>query len=479
MSVFTRVPRAALSRLTVAGRLTLLLVAVALVAALVPPLLFWPDRGDVARRLLRGPTLDRMAAVQTLAERLPDAELDALLTAVSGPTLTVWRAAEPPRAAPEDEAEDEPRDRTDARPTRSGDIARRLRAHESGRFRDREIRVLLTDRPGIERADRAWRHGPPPELLPSRRKIEIAVAQPRGFWLVYSVPAELVSPRWLWRTGVTALVLLALFSLGAWWVSRWTTRPLAALASAADRLAREGKGEPVPETGAPEMRRAAAAFNRMQARLTGLLAERTRMLGAIAHDVRTALTRLRLRLELIEDETQRRKAEADLAAVDTMLAEALAYARDLAATEPLSEVDLASLVRSAVDDLADAGQNATLAAPQRLVQPGRPVALRRAIDNLLHNAIAYGGAAEVSLEANGEGAVLRIADRGPGIPDDQKEAVFEPFFRIERSRSRSTGGSGLGLAVARAIIRAHGGELRLEDRAGGGLVAVATLPKIA
>jgi signal transduction histidine kinase len=162
-----------------------------------------------------------------------------------------------------------------------------------------------------------------------------------------------------------------------------------------------------------------------------------------------------------------------------MLVEALAYARDLAATEPLSEVDLASLVRSAVDDLADAGQNATLAAPQRLVQPGRPVALRRAIDNLLHNAIAYGGAAEVSLEADGEGAVLRIADRGPGIPDDQKEAVFEPFFRIERSRSRSTGGSGLGLAVARAIIRAHGGELRLEDRAGGGLVAVATLPKIA
>lgn len=479
MSVLTRAPRAAFHRLPVAGRLTLLLVAVALVAALIPPVLLWPDRGDVARRLLRGPTLDRMAAVQGLAERLPDGELDALLTAVSGPTLTVWRAASPPRAGADDEAEDEVRGRSGARPTRSGDLVQRLRAHDSGRFRDREIRVLVTDRPGIERPDRAGRHGPPPELLPSRRKMEIAVAQPGGFWLIYSVPAELVSLRWLWRTVLTAIVLLVLFALGAWWISRWTTRPLAALAGAADRLARDGRGEPVPETGAPEMRRVAAAFNRMQARLTQLLAERTRILGAIAHDVRTALTRLRLRLELIEDETQRRKAEADLAAVDTMLAEALAYARDLAAAEPLGDVDLVSLVRSAVDDLADAGKNATLSAPPRLVQRGRPVALRRAVDNLLQNAVAYGDAAEVTLEAGRDGAVLRVADRGPGIPDDQKEAVFEPFFRIERSRSRATGGSGLGLAVARSIIRAHGGELRLEDRPGGGLVAVATLPKIA
>lgn len=477
MSALTRVPRAAFSRLPVAGRLTLLLVAVALVAALIPPVLLWPDRGDVARRLLRGPTLDRMAAVQTLAERLPEAELELLLAAVSGPTLTVWRAPAPPPGAPEDGAQ--AIDRGGGRPTRADDIAQRLRAHESGRFRDREIRVVLTDRPGVERVAGVWRHGPPPELLPSRRKVEIAVAQPHGFWLVFSVPAELVSPRWLARTVLTALVLLVLFALGAWWISRWTTRPLAALASAADRLARDGRGEPVPETGAPEMRRAAAAFNRMQARLTGLLAERTRMLGAIAHDVRTALTRLRLRLELIEDETQRRKAEADLAAVDTMLAEALAYARDVAAAEPLREVDLAGLVRRAVDDLADAGKKATLSAPPRLAQPGRPVALRRAVDNLLQNAVTYGGAAEVTLEAGPDGTVLRVADRGPGIPDEQKEAVFEPFFRIERSRSRATGGSGLGLAVARAIVRAHGGEIRLEDRPGGGLVAVATLPRIA
>ena len=200
------------------------------------------------------------------------------------------------------------------------------------------------------------------------------------------------------------------------------------------------------------------------------------MLAAVSHDLKTMLTRLRLRAEFIEDGEQKEKAAADLDEMQAMLEATLSFARDDAADERPVPVDLAAMLQSLTADLADAGRAASYDGPDRLALRGRPVALRRVFENLLDNALRYGGEAGVSLR-QAEGRVeARIDDRGPGIPASLRERVFDPFFRLESSRSRDTGGSGLGLAVVRAIVQRHDGDIALEDRPGGGLRVRVALP---
>jgi len=218
-------------------------------------------------------------------------------------------------------------------------------------------------------------------------------------------------------------------------------------------------------------------LNEMQGRIRRFVEDRTRMLAAISHDLRTMLTRLSLRAEYIDDPEQRAKALKDLAEMEEMLAATLAFARDDAKAEARTPVDLAALLADLADDLAEAGHKAAYAGPRACTVHARPTALRRAFTNVLNNAVAYGGAAEVAL-TEGDGAVrVTVSDRGPGIPDPLKEQVFAPFYRVETSRSRETGGTGLGLSVALDIVRAHGGDIALSDREGGGLVVTVTLPK--
>lgn len=214
----------------------------------------------------------------------------------------------------------------------------------------------------------------------------------------------------------------------------------------------------------------------MQARITRLVADRTLMLAAVAHDLRSALTRLRLRVELIEEEAQRDRAVADLEAMEQMLDETLAFARDEAADEGREPTDLAALLQTLVSDVSDAGGQAVYEGPDRLTALVRPVGIRRALTNLIDNAVRYGGRAEVRLQAEPRRIEIIIDDRGPGIPPERRDDVFRPFLRLEPSRSRATGGSGLGLAVARSIVRRHGGEIGLEDRPGGGLRVRVGLP---
>jgi signal transduction histidine kinase len=269
-------------------------------------------------------------------------------------------------------------------------------------------------------------------------------------------------------------VMVALMSV---WAAHHVARPLRRFAAAAERLGLDVYGPPLPEHGSRELRQATRAMNRMQARIRRLVDDRTQMLAAISHDLRTALTRLRLRAEYIDDAEQQKKALADLDDMRAMLDATLAFARDDARAEPRSRVDLASLLQSLCDDHADAGHVAHYGGPARAALDARPVALRRAFANLLDNAVRYGGEAEVTLSDRADGLAVEIADRGPGIAPELREKVFEPFFRIEASRSRDTGGSGLGLAVARSIVRGHGGEITLGDRAGGGLVVRVELPR--
>jgi signal transduction histidine kinase len=224
---------------------------------------------------------------------------------------------------------------------------------------------------------------------------------------------------------------------------------------------------------------AAAAFNTMQARIRRFVDDRTAMLAAIGHDLRTPITRMRLRAEFVEDEGLRAKMLADLAEMEAMVAATLAFARDDAAAETAVPLDLAALVRTVADEANDlaGGEVVTVAGPSHLTLRARPVALKRALANLVGNAVAYAGSCRVTLGQPEAGTVrITIEDDGPGIPEAELERVFQPFHRVERSRSRETGGAGLGLPIARTILRGHGGDVTLANRRGGGLVATVTLP---
>jgi signal transduction histidine kinase len=233
----------------------------------------------------------------------------------------------------------------------------------------------------------------------------------------------------------------------------------------------------MPEVGPREVRQAARAFNDMQEKLRRLIENRTRMLAAISHDLRTPITLLRLRAELIEGEEDRRKTLSTLDEMEKMIAATLAFARDDAETETRKVVDLAALVDAICTDLADAGGEVTCEAPEHLAYECAPTAMRRALTNLVDNALKYGKRATVRLAAESSHVVVTIEDEGPGIPENRLEDVFAPFVRVEESRNAETGGVGLGLSVARSVVHAHGGEISLENLDERGLRVRLILPR--
>jgi len=316
--------------------------------------------------------------------------------------------------------------------------------------------------------------GPPDRWHDHLPSLTIGVRLQSGGWALFRLhqPAPPLRFGPLFWFGIT-IVLVILASV---WAVHRMTQPLRRMAGAADRLGLDGDTLPLPERGPREMRNATRAFNRMQDRIRRLVDDRTLMLAAVSHDLRTVLTRLRLRAEYIDDDEQQAKAVADLDEMQAMLDATLAFARDDATDETIARLDLAAMLQSMVDDLADAGHQAAYDGPDRLSFSGRTVALRRAFANLIENALRYGECADVTLSPAAGHVVITVADRGPGIPADMRERVFDPFFRLETSRNRETGGTGLGLAVVRAIVGRHGGDVELEDRPGGGLLVRVTLP---
>jgi signal transduction histidine kinase len=234
------------------------------------------------------------------------------------------------------------------------------------------------------------------------------------------------------------------------------------------------------ERGPRDVRRTIAAFNRMNQRLQRYVSGRTNMLAAISHDLRTPITSLRLRAEFVEDSETRERMIATLDEMQQMAEATLDFAREEAAPEHTRPVDLAALLQSLCDDLAELGQEVSFGeneAPAPATLACRPVALKRALRNLIENAVRYGQRARLALQASEEGFRIEIDDDGPGIAAEALERVFEPFVRLEESRSRETGGIGLGLAIARSIVRGHGGDIALATRDEGGLRASVTLPR--
>jgi signal transduction histidine kinase len=282
------------------------------------------------------------------------------------------------------------------------------------------------------------------------------------------VPDVLV---WSWLAIAVVIVIVTLFA------ARWVTRPLTTLANAAEALGRDIERPPLAESGPSEVTRAARAFNTMQARLRRLIEDRARIFTAMSHDLKTPITRLRLRAELLESDALRAKFIADLAEMEAMVNSSLAFMRGVQDREASQPIDVRALLESLQADAQETGKHVLIEGSATAPYYGKPQALKRAVSNLIENAVQYGGSAKAVVEDTNETLTIRVVDSGPGIPESELERVFQPFHRLEESRNRASGGTGLGLSIARNIAQLHGGDIALRNRPEGGLEAVLTLPR--
>ncbi|MET0008605.1 MAG: ATP-binding protein, partial [Candidatus Thiodiazotropha sp. 6PLUC4] len=318
---------------------------------------------------------------------------------------------------------------------------------------------------------------PHPKRRPLK-SIDISIRLKDQTWLNFSTNHFKNVPPWESKTlQLLFLYLVLLITIGLL-IARRMANPMAQLAGAAERLGLGQPQPPIPEKGPKEVRKTIHAFNLMQERLERQISDRSRLLAAVSHDLKTPITTLRLRAEYIEDPEMQEKTLATLTEMEAILSDTLSYARDEAADEQARSTDLAALIQSLVDDHADLGGETSYQGPERLNFICRPVALRRAFNNLIDNALKYGGSAVATLTSSSERVIIDIEDNGPGIADQHLKAVLAPFFRLEASRNRDTGGTGLGLAVANTIVLGHGGELSLSNRPEGGLRVRVILNKL-
>lgn len=306
-------------------------------------------------------------------------------------------------------------------------------------------------------------------------KFEIAVQLQNENWLFVAggPPPEVFGQPWHATIGLIFMLLVIVLLVVI--VARSTVRPLTRLAQAAHNVAQDLKHPPLPEDGPSEVQEAARAFNTMQKRIRESIEEREHFLAAVSHDLKTPITRLRLRAEMLPEIRLRDEISNDVNELQQLIDDALNFLRGQSVDESAKPIDLVALVESVADDFRYAGE-VEVNAPDSLRFNGKPIALQRAFRNLVDNAIKYGERARVNLRQDQGAVFITVDDDGPGLPPEQLEMAFEPFFRGESSRSRETGGTGLGLAVVRLVAHSHGGKVQLTNLAQGGLRAEMMLP---
>ena len=311
----------------------------------------------------------------------------------------------------------------------------------------------------------------------SQSELLIAIEQPGVGWWASSVPW--MDSDWpiITRLIGQTLVLYVIVLFPVLWAARRIARPLRTLTSAAEGFHPTDEQGPIEESGPHDVRTLIAAFNQLRTRVLAMLDEKDRMLGAIGHDLRTPLAALRVRIESVDDDDDRTKMADTIDEMNGTLDDILSLARLGRPSEALTEVDVSALVDAVVEDFRDLGKPVSYQEAARLPMRLRPSLIRRAVRNLIENAIKYGGKADVSLTAAAHAVRITVADDGPGIPPERVGEVFEAFTRLEGSRNKETGGIGLGLALARAIVREAGGDIDLANRPEGGLAATITLPR--
>jgi signal transduction histidine kinase len=319
-------------------------------------------------------------------------------------------------------------------------------------------------------------------LVPEQRRVsgtnalDVSVGLPDGDTLMFRVAAPLPDPPLPWALFIQIGLLTSAIAVVLFLVTRSITKPLSKLALAADAVGKSVRHPALVEEGVREIRDATRAFNTMQDRLLRYLDSRTSVLAAMSHDLRTPLTRLRLRVESVSDERLHAKFAADLDEMEALVWSALALFKGLDDDEKFEAVDVNGLLQTLTAQYTEVGSNVSLAGQAHESLHGKPRALKRCLANLVDNALKFGKRATIEV-ADGDALEIRISDDGPGIPDEMLERVFEPFYRLESSRSRDTGGTGLGLSIARDVAQAHGGNLTLRNRPEGGLTAELRLPR--
>ena len=339
----------------------------------------------------------------------------------------------------------------------------------------REFRLRFTDAPP-EATDHVT-YAKVRQLSDNPKDLQLSVRLKDGAWLNFTALITHPVSIWSFRFILSMLIMTMLvISVTAIIIYRISV-PLHSFARAAKRLGVNIDTPPLPLRGPREIREVISAFNEMQQRIRRLLEDRRQILAAVSHDLRTPITLLHLRAERVEDRENKERMISTLDEMESMVGSILTFARDDAVDEEICLVDLAALVRAICDDMTDVGELVTFTGPDRRVYECRRVSLKRAIINIIENAVKYGRRAEVSMRETPNNVVIEIDDEGPGIPEAELERVVSPFYRVERSRSPATGGIGLGLTVAKSIIALHGGELTLQNRPQGGLRVTVVLPR--
>lgn len=460
------------------SRLVLVLLGGLLVAQLLSLALHMHERGELLSQASGMQAARRIADVVQLLDSMPADDRRRIVQVLNAPPLMV-SLDQGPLAAPDGE------DDLAAHAAVFGSVLRRYLGEE------RSVAVRVTDAPaafpaGGPRGDfkgfeghgarmgmKAGQHGGAAGGLSFIAQVALRDGTPVTFDA--RQPAQAAS--WPYRLLASVALLLIAVIVVSLIAVRWATRPLKALADAADELGANLDRPPMEEKGPTEVARAARAFNTMQARLGAHIRDRTRILAAMSHDLKTPITRLRLRSELLEDSQLRAKFTADLQEMESMVGATLDFLRGQESGEPVQPVDVDALLESLQADMAETGGRVTIEGRARAPYPGRTQALKRGLANLLDNAVKYGTLAKVRVDDDDTRLEIRIQDEGPGIAQAELEKVFEPFYRVEASRSRETGGTGLGLTIAKAVAEAHGGRLGLRNRVEGGLEARLTLPR--
>ncbi len=446
------------------GRLVIILVIGLIVTQFVSVVIFWRDRGRAVDRSAGLELTHRIADTIELLEPLPRAERARLVRRLSRPRLKI-RVLDAFRPLPRDNYETT---------GISLFLSTALRRHLHG---DRAIQVAHRISAAPDDGQPAWpKHAG--ESVPRAASFGAVVALADGA----AVQFRFRLPREDAGRPVRLLVWIGVFLASvivlAFIAVRQTTRPLHALATAAEELGRNINRPPLSETGPGEVQRAARAFNVMQRRIQQAINERSHLLAAISHDLKTPITRLRLRTEMLDNPGLRTKFESDLLEMEIMINETLEFVRGIADREPVQAVNVGALLESLEADARARGSEFQLvmdAEPE--TYPAQPTALKRCILNLIDNALKYGKRVVVRVIDAPDELQIQVIDDGPGIPEAEIARVFEPFYRVEKSRSRDTGGAGMGLAIAHTVARSLGGEIQLRNLSAGGLQASLRLPR--
>ncbi len=447
------------------GRLALILLFGLLLAQLISTLLQFHDRGQRLLQASGTQSAERIAEIVRLLDAEDDTHRQQLITILNVPPLKVSLST-PLWENTQNNISGSPSEK----------FYNRLQAQLGDNYR---LKVIVSDKPTMNiqhQANNNMMHMQHmgmtgPEALVFLAQVQLTDAS----WVTFEnrIDNAIFANSTMLLVNIAALIIIVLLvSLIA---VRLATRPLSLLALQAEKIGNDINQPPLTETGPTEMRHASHAFNTMQSRLQRFIEDRSRLLSAISHDLKTPITRMRLRAEMLDDDEQRDNFIRNLDEMQAITSETLDFLRADDAHENITEVDICALLQTIKEEANELGQQLEIKFCQAATYPVRPLALKRCIVNLVDNAIKYAGSAEITASKNETGITINVCDSGPGIPEPQLEAVFKPFFRLETSRSRETGGTGLGLSIARNIALSQGGDLQLENRETGGLKATLTL----